>query len=315
LASVELRENGDVPAIPDFAELAAWKPTLLVQTASRSAGPASSSRQVIYAASIAKQFTAFLAALFVTEGRWTATDQIRALVPELPSWADGIEVQHLVHHSSGLPGTPRLRENGVELPDAWGNTEMLAAIARDVEPVRPPGVAWEYCNLGYILLAVAIERLIDRPFAELARERLFEPAGMTTSHFGGPPPRARVMGTEPATVGDGGLWTTPADLERWNLAMNARAFGTAVHDLAERPGCLADGSVMANGWGVGIVESAGRVLFHRGGEVEGWTTKVVRERTSGTSVVLATYGAPPRLVHDTALHIAGDACASSSAGH
>lgn len=53
---------------------------------------------MIYAAWVAKQFTAFLAALLVTEGRWTAADQIRAMVPELPSWADdGIEVQHLVH--------------------------------------------------------------------------------------------------------------------------------------------------------------------------------------------------------------------------
>ena len=33
---------------------------------------------------------------------------------------------------------------------------------------------------------------------------------------------------------------------------------------------------MANGWGVGIVRAPGRVLFHRGGDVEGWTTKVVR---------------------------------------
>ncbi len=219
---------------------------------------------MIYAASVAKQFTAFLAALLATEGRWARADKIRALVPELPLWAEGIEVQHLVHHSSGLPSTPRLRENGVEWPVAWGNTEVLAAIVRDVVPVRPPGLEWEYCNLGYVLLAVAIERLVDRSFAEVARERLFEPVAITTSHFGGAPPRTRVTGTEPATIGDGGLWTTPIDLERRNQAMNARAFGAAAHDLVERPGRLGDGSLMANGWGVGILKSTGRVFFHRG---------------------------------------------------
>jgi CubicO group peptidase (beta-lactamase class C family) len=232
------------------------------------------------------------------------------VLPELPSWADGIEVQHLVHHSSGLPSTVRMRASGVESPIAWGNTEILAAIVRDVVPVRRPGVAWEYCNLGYVLLAVAIERLLNCPFGELARERLFKPVGIVASHFGGPPLSARITGTEPATIGDGGLWTTPADLERWNQAMNARAFGPAAHDLAERPGRLADGSLMANGWGVGIVELAQRSFFHKGGAVEGWTTKIVRERTSGTSVVLATDGAPPQLVHDTALQIAADASAS-----
>jgi CubicO group peptidase (beta-lactamase class C family) len=299
----------NMEAAPDLAELAGWNPTLLVGTAGRSSVAASSSQRVIYAASVAKQFTAFLAALLVTERQWAPTDQIRTLIPELPSWADPIEVQHLVHHSSGLPSTPRMRENGVELPIAWGNAEMLAAIVRDVEPVRPPGVEWEYSNLGYILIAIAIERLAGRPFAALARERLFEPAGITTSHFG-PPPRATVTGTEPATIGDGGLWTTPADLERWNRAMNDRAFGAATHDLAEQPGRLGGGSLMADGWGVGFVKSARRVFFHRGGGVEGWTTKVVRERTSGTTVVLATDGAPAQLVHDTALQIAVDASAS-----
>ena len=177
-------------------------------------------------------------------------------------------------------------------------------------PVRPPGLEWEYCSLGYVLLAIAIERLVDRSFADLARERLFEPVAITTSRFGAAPPRTEVTGTEPATIGDGGLWTTPGDLERWNQAMNTRAFGAAAHDLVERPGRLADGSHMANGWGVGIVKSSGRVFYHRGGDVEGWTTKVVRERTSGTSVVLATDGAPPQLVHETALQVAVEASTS-----
>jgi hypothetical protein len=147
----------------------------------------------------------------------------------------------------------------------------------------------------------------------LVRERLFEQAGITASHFGRPPPQARVTGAEPATVGDGGLWTTPVDLERWNEAMNASAFGAATQELAERPGRLKDGSLLANGWGVGIVKLNGRVFFHRGGEVEGWTTKVVRERMSGTSVVLSTDGAPSEIVHNMAFHIAAEASAVENA--
>lgn len=296
----------DVATASDLDDLAAWNPTLLVQSQGRSSTATARSERVVYGASVAKQFTAFLAALLVAERQWTATARIRALMPELPSWAKQIEVQHLVHHTSGLPGTPTLRDRGVAWPVTWGNPETLRAVVREVVPDRPPGVAWEYCNVGYVLLAVAIERLVDRPFAELAQKRLFDPAGMTTSHFGRPPPHARVSGAEPATIGDGGLWTTPVDLERWNQAMNSRAFGTAVHDLAERPGRLGDGSLLAQGWGVGIVNTSGRALFHRGGDVEGWTTKVVREPTSATSVVLATDGAPPHLVHNTALNSPGE---------
>ena len=128
-----------VLAAPDLGKLAAWNPTLLVRAAGQSLAAGSSSRRVIYAASVAKQFTGFLAALLVTEGQWTGADHVRALVPELPLWADGIEVQHLVHHSSGLPSTPRMRENGVEWPLGWGNGEVLAAIAARRRACPPAG--------------------------------------------------------------------------------------------------------------------------------------------------------------------------------
>jgi hypothetical protein len=49
-----------VPAAPDLGELAAWNPTLLVRAAAQSSGRRSSSQRVIYAAWVAKQFTAFL---------------------------------------------------------------------------------------------------------------------------------------------------------------------------------------------------------------------------------------------------------------
>ncbi len=51
----------------DLGEFAAWNPTLLVRTARQSSAGGSSSQRVIYAASVAKQFTAFLAALLVPE--------------------------------------------------------------------------------------------------------------------------------------------------------------------------------------------------------------------------------------------------------
>ena len=101
---------------------------------------------------------------------------------------------------------------------------------------------------------------------------------MMTSHFGGPPSGARVTGTEPATIGEGGLWTTPVDLERWNQAMYVRAFGATAPDLAETSARLRDGSFMAIAWG----------------------------RASSSPPM----GLLDQLVHDAALQIAAEASAS-----
>ena len=103
--------------------------------------------------------------------------------------------------------------------------------------------------LGLLELTAHDRHCTSRQSEIVRAERLLEPVGMMTSHFGGPASGARVSGTEPATIGEGGLWTTPVDLERWNEAMNARAFGTTAHDLAETSGRLRDGSFMANTWG------------------------------------------------------------------
>jgi CubicO group peptidase (beta-lactamase class C family) len=57
---------------------------------------------VFYVGSLSKQFTAMAAALAIQQGRLQLTDSIRKFLPELPAYADGITVQHLIHHTSGL---------------------------------------------------------------------------------------------------------------------------------------------------------------------------------------------------------------------
>jgi CubicO group peptidase (beta-lactamase class C family) len=48
---------------------------------------------------------------------------------------------------------------------------------------RRPGTAMIYSNIGYLLLSDIVRRVSGQPFWHFARERLFEPLGMTDSHF------------------------------------------------------------------------------------------------------------------------------------
>jgi CubicO group peptidase (beta-lactamase class C family) len=117
-----------VPAALDLADLTGWNPTLLVHSAGGSSTTGSLSLRVIYAASVAKQFTGFLAALLVTEGHWRAADQIRSLVPELPSWAEGIEVQHLVHHTVGCQYSAQHHQTLIGRSGYWAVRPMTSSM-------------------------------------------------------------------------------------------------------------------------------------------------------------------------------------------
>ena len=44
-----------------------------------------------------------------------------------------------------------------------------------------PGVSWEYGNLGYFALAETIRRVAARPWTEYLNERVFAPAGMSST--------------------------------------------------------------------------------------------------------------------------------------
>ena len=86
---------------------------------------------VFYAGSVAKQFTAFAAALAIQQRRLSADDSIRKFLPELPAYADAITVRHLIHHTSGLREyNTVLAIAGRRGDDAYDNPTVLRIAAR-----------------------------------------------------------------------------------------------------------------------------------------------------------------------------------------
>lgn len=192
-----------------------------------------------------------------------------------------------------------LREAGPAYDEAWHNVATLAWLRRVDLPVAPPGRAETYANLGYICLAIALERAAGRPIADLVRDRLLVPAAMPSSRLASdPPPLAaaalRGRPAPPRTLGDGGLWTTARDLAAWNRACSARRFGERAHALAEAPGRLDDGTPVPSGWGVGLRTVGGRTAISHGGWVSGFTSKLVRQPDTGAHVVVVTSSTTPR---------------------
>lgn len=252
------------------------------------APPAAST--LAYAASLSKQVTAAAAALLVHQGVLDIDSPLSRWLPELPGWARKIRLRHLVHHTAGLPD-----DDDVDAAIAGDRDRttagILRALARHEAPAGLPGSAYHYSNAGYVCLAASLERAAGQQLPELTRRHLFEPLALTgTRLWAGPRPAppgaAALTGPHPAplSLGDGGLWSTAADLLRWSRALNADQLGLAA--TLDRPGLLADGTPVDYAWGAGIRSRAGYRVYRHGGGWRGLRALLARVPDLHSSLVV-----------------------------
>jgi CubicO group peptidase (beta-lactamase class C family) len=139
--------------------------------------------------SISKHFTAAGALMLVKSGVVSLDDPIVKYLPEGKGVWDGILVRNLLTHTSGIPdycGDDR-KFPSIAL-DRAASPETSALVKQIAEaPLNfPPGTDWAYSNTGFLLLSVLIERASGQPFASFMRDRVFAPAGMTSTRYYSP---------------------------------------------------------------------------------------------------------------------------------
>ncbi len=142
--------------------------------------------------------TATLMMQAVDEGRVRFSDPI---AEHFPAWSMGSHEREtatlldLLNHSSGLPAWEKFYlRHPLDPSPAMADTTRQALfrrIARTPLDARPT-TRHLYSDLGYILLAGILERVYERPLQDLARERIFEPLGMTHTRY-----VARIAGDQP----------------------------------------------------------------------------------------------------------------------
>jgi CubicO group peptidase (beta-lactamase class C family) len=252
-----------------------------------------SSDTIFYVGSLAKQFVAACVAILVHEGAVDLQDPIALYVPKLPAWGDRVHLEHLIHHTGGLPQTYR-PSGGIDPAGVpgWGNAELLEEVRAIPDPVEEPGSRHVYAGDGYLLLAEVVGRAAGTPLAAFARERLFEPLAMRDTFFRDAPtelPARAARGhfratdgrlhAEPAAfhaVGSGGLWTTTEDLFRWTAnLLDDRLSGGWLGETLTTPGRLADGRPIHYAWGVSVRTHRGARIISHGGSFPGWESKLV----------------------------------------
>lgn len=193
-------------------------------------------------ASGSKAMTALVVASLVEHDAITLETRARDLLgPDLPLIDDAVTIRHLLSHTSGIGDY--LDEDEWEPTDHvlsrpvheyLTTSDFLPDLASHPQ-VFAPGERFSYCNGGFVVLALLAERASGTGFHELVRTRVLEPAGMTDSgYFRSDRLPARTatgyLSEDEDSVsnvfhlpilgnGDGGMYTTAADMHRFWTAL------------------------------------------------------------------------------------------------
>ena len=127
--------------------------------------------------SVSKSITAATCLVLEQQGKLVIDDSISVYLPGVPESCRAIELQHLLRHTSGIPGT--------NYGPYSNDIELLTPIYLKGGPKSPPGTHFEYWNQGYALLSAVIEKSSGKDYTDTVRELIFRPAGMTTACFTG----------------------------------------------------------------------------------------------------------------------------------
>jgi CubicO group peptidase (beta-lactamase class C family) len=186
-------------------------------------------------ASGAKGFTALTVVSLIEDGLLDLATTARSVLGEdLPLIDEGVTVEHLLSHRSGI-GDYFDEDLEQELTDyllpvpvhELATTEQYLAVLDGHPRKFTPGERFSYCNGGYVVLALIAERTSGVAFHELVRRRVCEPAGMDDTAFlrsDELPGRTavgyleidglktNVLHLPVRGTGDGGIYTTLADM-------------------------------------------------------------------------------------------------------
>ncbi|MEM7661091.1 MAG: serine hydrolase domain-containing protein [Pseudomonadota bacterium] len=243
-------------------------------------------------ASMTKMLTALLVLDLQDQGFLSLDDPAEDYVPALKDWeypttdSRKVQVRDLLMHTSGFIWD-----------DPWADRQMARTqdeIDEFLNQAKPfsnvPGTEYEYSNLGYAILGQIIQNITGKSYADVLKQRIFDPLGMTRStlEYSDLPKANRAVGynliageyvIEPVLASGtfdplGGVWTTANDytkLMTWMLGAwpardgpetgaiprrVVRALGeTAVIRAPVRPLGRDGGSgcLMSRGYGMGVV--------------------------------------------------------------
>ncbi len=132
--------------------------------------------------------------ILIEDGRIRLTDRVATFIPGFGKYGkNAITIRHLLTHVSGL-------RPDIDLNEEFRGAESAIERACEEVPVAAPGERFIYSDINFFLLGDIVRRVSGQPLDLFARERVFQPLGMTETTFNPPESwRGRIAPTESCT--------------------------------------------------------------------------------------------------------------------
>ncbi len=257
-------------------------------------------------ASVSKQFTAMGIVLLHNQSKLKYNDKLSRHIFELECYKD-ITIQHLLHHTSGLPDYMQLASKHRNEDCIFKTQEMLTLYQQQQPNLNfEPGSKFQYSNAGYVLLSEIIERVSGESFQSFMSSNIFEPLNMKDTQvfnlLSESEPTNRVYGYKHSlwlfggkklpqdlnffdgVTGDGGIYSSAHDLYLWHRALNDGALvSNELYNIAYAPAKLSDNSKTKYGFGWFI--NSDNSVEHAGGW-QGFTSYIHRNLEQDKLIII-----------------------------
>ncbi|MEO9323055.1 serine hydrolase domain-containing protein [Nocardioides sp. C4-1] len=223
-------------------------------------------------ASGAKGFTALTVTGLVEAGVLALDQPVRAVLgDDLPLVDDAVTIEHLLAHTSGI-GDYLDEDDDVDLDDhlmtapthTLTTSEAYLPMLEGLPQKFAPGERFSYCNSGYVVLAIVVERVTGEAFPDVVRRLVLDPAemrdsgyhrmdelpaGVATGYLHATGDRVNTLHLPVWGSGDGGAFTTATDLHRfWRALFAGRIVSPSSVELVVGHRTEVPGSA----WGYGL---------------------------------------------------------------
>lgn len=283
--------------------------TVIRGVAARSSGRPADETTVYQLGSVTKMFVGLLVADLAASGAVDLDTPLAKILDdlELSPAVGAVTLGQLATHTGGLPRYPENLDRVDGEPMRGYPESAMREALRGLRLESPPGTEWTYSNLGYGVLAVALEHITGRSLEQLLGERILAPLDLESTSF---EPSAAMRSalavpyrdddltveTEPWRMGSlraaGGLFASLEDLTRFAAAEVAAPESLrAAYARARRVRWRFKGGP-GGGYGLGrfVVDSrsiGAHVVWH-GGDIDGYAATLMAAPREEVAVVVLT---------------------------
>ena len=261
-------------------------------------------KSVFRIASTSKQFTAACIILLAQQGKLSLDQTLDRFFPDFPEYAKGITIRHLLNHTSGIRDYLVLASlKGYPDTYVYTDRDIMHWLVRQESLNFTPGDEHLYSNSGYWLLGQIVNQSAGEDMAEFARKNLFEPLGMSQTHFHNDHTRIvrnrasgyipdhtggfRISMTTLDMIGDGGIFTTVEDLKKWDDAFyDSGILNEKFWREMTRRGILNNRDTIDYACGLSIGNYKGLKTISHGGAFVGYRANLIRFPEQKFSVAL-----------------------------